>query len=86
MEGGRLDEAACSAAADQLGVCESSDWFWWFGDYNPREAVASFDALFRANLAHLYRLLRLPEPPQLAVPLSSGGGSPEGGGPMRRAS
>jgi len=86
VEGGRLDEAACSAAADQLAVCESSDWFWWFGDYNPREAVASFDALFRANLAHLYRLLRLPEPPQLTVPLSSGGGSPEGGGAMRRAS
>ena len=53
---------------------------------NPREAVESFDQLFRANLAHLYRLLQLPEPPQLAVPISSGGGMPEGGGAMRRAS
>ena len=83
---GRLDTADQDAAEAQLAVCEGSDWFWWFGDYNPREAVQSFDALFRANLAHLYRLLRLTEPPQLAVPLSSGGGSPEGGGAMRRAS
>ena len=86
MDSGRLDAAAQRTAEAQLAVCEGSDWFWWFGDYNPREAVESFDALFRANLAHLYRLLRLPEPPQLAVPLSSGGGSPEGGGAMRRAS
>ena len=85
MDSGRLDDAAQRAAEAQLAVCEGSDWFWWFGDYNPREAVESFDALFRANLSHLYRLLRLPEPPELAVPLSSGGGSPEGGGAMRRA-
>ncbi len=85
MDSGRLDAAAQAAAEAQLAVCEGSDWFWWFGDYNPREAVESFDALFRANLARLYELLRLPRPPQLDVPLSSGGGSPEGGGTMRRA-
>ncbi|MBA3903917.1 MAG: glycoside hydrolase [Rhodocyclaceae bacterium] len=86
MDSGRLDPAARQAAEAQLAVCEGSDWFWWFGDYNPRDAVESFDALFRANLAHLYRLLRLPEPPQLAVPLSHGGGTAEAGGTMRRAS
>ncbi len=85
MGSGRLDTTEQNAAETQLAVCEGSDWFWWFGDYNPREAVESFDALFRANLAHLYRLLRLTEPPQLALPLSSGSGSPEGGGAMRRA-
>ena len=86
MSSDRLDEAARQAAEAQLAVCEGSDWFWWFGDYNPREAVTSFDALFRANLTLLYRLLRLAAPPQLAAPISSGGGSPEGGGTMRRAS
>ena len=83
---GRLDADAQGAAEAQLAVCEGSDWFWWFGDYNPREAVESFDALFRTNLAHLYRLLQLPEPPQLALPLSRGGGGAELGGTMRRAS
>ena len=85
MASDRLDDAARRAAEAQLAVCEGSDWFWWFGDYNPRAAVESFDALYRANLAHLYRLLQLAEPPQLAVPLSRGGGMPEGGGTMRRA-
>lgn len=86
MGSGRLEAPDQAAAEAQLAVCEGSDWFWWFGDYNPREAVASFDALYRANLAQLYRLLRLAAPPQLAVPLSRGGGTPEGGGSMRRAS
>ncbi len=85
MASGRLDETACRAAEAQLAVCEGSDWFWWFGDYNPREAVERFDALYRANLARLYRLLQLAEPSQLAEPLSHGGGSPEGGGAMRRS-
>ncbi|MBM3392495.1 MAG: glycoside hydrolase [Betaproteobacteria bacterium] len=86
MAGGRLDAPAQAAAEAQLAVCEGSDWFWWFGDYNPREAVESFDALYRANLARLYELLRLPRPPQLDVRLSTGGGMAEGGGTMRRAS
>ncbi len=87
LNSGRLDEAQRGAAEAQLSVCEGSDWFWWFGDYNPREAVESFDQLFRANLAYLYRLLQLTEPTQLAVPLSHGGDiKTEAGGIMRRAS
>lgn len=86
IESGRLGEAARAAAEAQLAVCESSDWFWWFGAYNPREAVESFDALYRANLARLYRMLGIAGPPELSVPISRGGGAPEGGGAMRRAS
>jgi hypothetical protein len=73
------------AAARQLAICEGSDWFWWFGDYNPAESVSAFDVLFRANLANLYRLLHLPVPAQLNDPISRGGGTPESGGSMRRA-
>jgi len=83
---GRLDEARRRAAFDQLAACEASDWFWWFGDYNPVEAVASFDRLFRENLTRLYQLLNLPAPAELARPISHGTGHPEAGGAMRRAS
>lgn len=83
---GRLEAAAARAAEAQLAVCEGSDWFWWFGDYNPQSTVAGFDHLFRRNLARLYRLMHLPVPPQLDLPVSRGGGSPEAGGTMRRAS
>ena len=82
---GRIGDAAREVAERQLAVCEGSDWFWWFGDYNPREAVASFDLLFRANLAELYRRIDLPAPAQLDQPIAQGGGHPEGGGAMRRA-
>jgi alpha-amylase/alpha-mannosidase (GH57 family) len=83
---GRLDAAAIAAAERRLAICEASDWFWWFGDYNPAHAVASFDTLFRANLTALYRLLGLEPPADLTKPISHGGGEPESGGAMRRAS
>lgn len=82
---GRLDAAQQQAAGRQLAHCESSDWFWWFGDYNPPEAVRDFDLLFRHQLTSLYRLLGLEPPATLQRSLSAGGGTPEGGGVMRRA-
>jgi alpha-amylase/alpha-mannosidase (GH57 family) len=83
---GRLTADEVAAAERQLADCEGSDWFWWMGDYNPAFAVASFDALYRASLARLYRLLKLPVPAALAHPISRGAGHPELGGTMRRAS
>ncbi len=83
---GRLDAARSAAAEKQLADCEGSDWFWWFGDYNSGAAVASFDRLYRAKLANLYRLIDLPVPAVLAEPISHGHGDPEGGGSMRRGS
>ncbi|HWZ64831.1 MAG TPA: glycoside hydrolase family 57 protein [Steroidobacteraceae bacterium] len=73
-------------AGRQLAQCESSDWFWWFGDYNPAESVSQFDRLFRRQLVTLYRRLGLEAPAELAQPISTGHGSPELGGVMRRAS
>ncbi len=81
-----LDPAGREAAGRQLALCESSDWFWWFGDYNPAESVSQFDRLYRRQLVTLYRRLGLDAPATLAQPLSTGAGSPEHGGVMRRAS
>ncbi|MDE2117368.1 MAG: glycoside hydrolase [Betaproteobacteria bacterium] len=86
MASGRLNEAERQAAEKQLASCESSDWFWWFGDYNPSIAVESFDRLYRHNLMQLYHLLKLPAPAMLSNPISQGGGAPEAGGAMRRSS
>jgi len=83
--GGRLGGESLAAAERQLADCEGSDWFWWFGDYNPSVSVASFDRLYRAKLANLYRLMELPVPEALSEPISHGHGDPEGGGSMRRA-
>jgi alpha-amylase/alpha-mannosidase (GH57 family) len=73
-------------AGRQLALCESSDWFWWFGDYNPQDAVMQFDRLYRRQLVNLYRLLGQTPPDSLAQPIAAGrGGAPEHGGVMRRA-
>jgi alpha-amylase/alpha-mannosidase (GH57 family) len=86
MAAGRLSPKEKEAAEKQLASCESSDWFWWFGDYNPSTAVSSFDRLYRNNLMQLYRLLKLPVPANLNLPISQGGGAAEAGGTMRRGS
>ena len=73
-----------AAAEPLLMSCESSDWFWWFGDYNPADAVASFDTVYRQKLKRLYETLDLAPPDYLGEPLCRGGGPAESGGVMRR--
>ena len=83
LASGRLNPGEVAAVEAQLAICESSDWFWWFGDYNPAAAVASFDSLFRRNLERLYRLLQLEPPASLAHPICAGSETASGGS-MRR--
>lgn len=86
VKSGRLTDEERSLAEQQLASCESSDWFWWFGDYNSAQAVARFDQLFRKNLANLYRLLKLPVPAIVLEPISHGGRYTGGIETMRRSS
>ncbi|HCB40470.1 MAG: glycoside hydrolase [Pseudomonadales bacterium] len=84
MASGRLAPEIAQRAEEQLAICEGSDWFWWFGDYNPAESVADFDQLYRAHLRNLYRFLDEPAPPELEHVISRGGGAQENDGVMRR--
>ncbi len=86
LDSGRFEAAGCEEILRRLAICESSDWFWWLGEYNSPQSVASFDQLFRENLDALYTLLDLPLPVGVTHPISQGGGQPESGGTMRRAS
>ncbi len=79
-----LDEEKRADCERQLAICEGSDWFWWFGDYNNSDSVKSFDALYRRNLINLYELLAQPVPNNLHVTISQGGGDSENAGTMRR--
>lgn len=85
LASGNLNEEEKVAAEQQLCSCESSDWTWWFGDYNPSLSVASFDRLYRHNLRELYRLIRLPAPHNLSEPISLGSIATDVSGAMRRA-
>jgi len=83
LAAGGLTPERRAALDRQLAVCEGSDWFWWFGDYNPADTVSDFERLYRAQLAGLYRLLGEEPPAELAEVLSHGGGAPAHGGAMR---
>jgi alpha-amylase/alpha-mannosidase (GH57 family) len=79
-----LDDELREKANLQLAVCEGSDWFWWFGDYNPNDAVSSFEKQFRLNLTNLYYLLGEKPPAYLARSFTQGSGMPAMGGTMRK--
>ncbi|HIP52965.1 MAG TPA: glycoside hydrolase [Chromatiales bacterium] len=68
----------------QLATCEGSDWFWWFGDYNPASTVSDFERLFRRQLRHLYDMLGEPAPDYLARVFAVGSGEPAMGGVMKK--
>ncbi|HUJ28117.1 MAG TPA: glycoside hydrolase family 57 protein [Myxococcales bacterium] len=53
---------ACLAA-------EGSDWFWWYGDDFSTENAPEFDALFRRNVAQVFRHLGQAPPERLGRPI-----------------
>jgi len=79
-----FDAEQLKACERQLAICEGSDWFWWFGDYNSSDSVASFEQLYRRNLINLYHLLGQPVPDALHQKISAGGGNADNAGTMRR--
>jgi alpha-amylase/alpha-mannosidase (GH57 family) len=81
-----LEAPAREAAEIQLAVCEGSDWFWWFGDYNPASAVSDFEHLFRQHLTNLYQLIHREPPEYLSHVFAHGHGAPALGGVMRHGS
>jgi alpha-amylase/alpha-mannosidase (GH57 family) len=83
---GKLAADVIAAAEKQLAICEGSDWFWWFGTYNPAATVGQFDQLYRMHLANLYLLLDVEAPAYLSNVISRGGGNPSHGGVMRHHS
>jgi len=88
MASGNLSDEQTELAIQQLAVCEGSDWFWWFGDYNPGETVRDFDRLYRGHLRNLYSLIGRHPPQVLDNVISAGAeadvGEPAQGGVMRQ--
>ncbi len=89
----KVDQALCKRSftasqleqiEKQLALCEGSDWFWWFGDYNPAQSVSDFEYLFRRHLINLYSLIEQPAPDYLHQIISVGEGDPATGGVMRQ--
>jgi len=86
VSSGQLGAEQRRAADLQLAICEGSDWFWWFGEYNPAGTVGEFDQLYRMQLANLYQILGEQPPDYLSHSFAHGGGEPQHGGVMRKVS
>lgn len=86
LESGAFSPERRAQIEQQLALCEGSDWFWWFGDYNPSDTVRDFDRLYRLHLTRLYELIGRAPPGYLSYAFSRGGGAQEAGGVMRRGS
>ena len=84
LDENRLDNEAREQASLQLARCEGSDWFWWFGEYNPGATVSEFERLFRLHLTYLYKILGEPPPDYLSRVFAIGSGDPAMGGVMRQ--
>jgi alpha-amylase/alpha-mannosidase (GH57 family) len=82
MSGSTLTAEERGAAEMQLATCESSDWFWWFGEYNAAESVAAFDEQYRLHLSNLYQILKLKPPEYLAHAFSFGSSDAQQSGTM----
>jgi alpha-amylase/alpha-mannosidase (GH57 family) len=80
---GKLAGAQTTRALRQLAVCEGSDWFWWFGGYNPGDVVSDFERLYRRHLTNLYQLIGEEPPEYLTRAFTHGSGAPAMGGVMR---
>ncbi|MGB5766801.1 MAG: glycoside hydrolase family 57 protein [Arenicellales bacterium] len=79
---GVISDEELVLAEMQLATCESSDWFWWFGEYNSAESVVAFDEQYRMHLSNLYQLLNIEPPEYLSKAFSFGSGDPVMGGVM----
>ncbi len=84
LASGRLNAKQVSKAEKQLATCEGSDWFWWFGDYNPGTTVSDFERLFRQQLKELYKMLGEKSPEYLSQVFAHGSGDPALGGVMKK--
>jgi alpha-amylase/alpha-mannosidase (GH57 family) len=82
IDAGLLTEEDKAMAMMQLATCESSDWFWWFGEYNSAESVTAFDEQYRLHLSNLYQILKVDPPDYLSRAFSFGSGTPAMGGVM----
>ncbi len=53
----------------EIMIAEGSDWCWWYGDDHQTQNAVEFDTLFRNHLKNAFRLLGLPYPLGLDIPI-----------------
>ena len=63
------DLVTLERAWNEIYIAEGSDWFWWYYSHNKSGQDTTFDTEFRTHLGNVYRIIGLPVPPELKVPI-----------------
>ena len=63
------DSEIVRQAWEELLICQSSDWYWWYGEPNDSGQDDIFDHLFREHLKNIYRIINQDIPEYLESPL-----------------
>jgi alpha-amylase/alpha-mannosidase (GH57 family) len=66
---GREPSEAAQRAREHLMIAEGSDWFWWYSTQHYSLDANLFDALFRDNIAEVYRALGEDAPAPVGEPI-----------------
>ena len=69
LASGNVPPETADAAWKQMMICEGSDWFWWYGDYQY-----DFDRLYRVHLSNFYTIIGRQPPEYLKHSLYAGPG------------
>ena len=62
-------EETINKAQNELLMAQGSDWFWWYGEPNNSGKDEVFDYLYRMHLQNVYKILGIPVPDYLTMPL-----------------
>ncbi|MEW6685228.1 MAG: glycoside hydrolase family 57 protein [Candidatus Edwardsbacteria bacterium] len=64
------DKVLLGKAWREIYIAEGSDWCWWYGGEHISENMIEFDALFRAHLRNVYKILSFDSPSYLYEPIA----------------
>lgn len=67
----KINETDLNEIMEYINIAEGSDWCWWYGDEHSTEFQLEFDELFRNNLKMIYKILKIPYPSYLDIPIVS---------------
>lgn len=67
----KIDKTEFDEIMQYINIAEGSDWCWWYGDEHSTEFELEFDELFRNNLKMVYKILKIPYPSYLDIPIVS---------------
>ncbi|RMA97704.1 glycoside hydrolase family 57 protein [Hydrogenothermus marinus] len=65
-----LNEDTIKQIEEEFLKSECSDWFWWYGKGHFTKFNLEFDFLFRNHLIKIYKLIGLPVPSNLYIPIA----------------